>query len=105
MLPLNPLECRERTSRYGMLSPIQPGISPRNLFELRSKNTRNLQFLKDKGNSPTKLLLCKLNMLISKIINNNIEVGMGVIIESNENLAGNLTLNIHSLHNCSIYKY
>jgi hypothetical protein len=33
----------------------------------------------------------------------NIEVGMGVIIESNENLAGNLTLNIHSLHNCSIY--
>jgi hypothetical protein len=26
-----------------------------------------------------------------------------VIIESNENLVGNLTLNIHSLHNCSIY--
>jgi len=33
----------------------------------------------------------------------NIEVGMGVIIESNENLAGNLTLNVHSLHNFRIY--
>jgi hypothetical protein len=30
-------------------------------------------------------------------------MGMEVIIESNENLVGNLTLNIHSLHNCSIY--
>ena len=45
-----------------MLSPIHPGISPRNLFELRSKNTREVQFLKDKGNSPTNLLLCKLNV-------------------------------------------
>ena len=62
MLPLNPLDCRERIFRDGMLSPIQPGISPRNLFELRSKNTRELQFLKDKGNSPTKLLLCKFNV-------------------------------------------
>ena len=33
----------------------------------------------------------------------NIEVGMEVIIESNENLVGNLTLNIHSLHNFPIY--
>ena len=33
----------------------------------------------------------------------NIEVGMEVIIESNENLAGNLTLNIHSLHHFPIY--
>jgi hypothetical protein len=33
----------------------------------------------------------------------NIEVGMEVIIESNENLAGNLTLNVHSLHNFRIY--
>jgi hypothetical protein len=50
-----------------MLSPIQPGISPRNLFELRSKNTRELQSLKDKGNSPTKLLLCKLNVSRTRI--------------------------------------
>jgi hypothetical protein len=28
---------------------------------------------------------------------------MEVIIESNENLAGNLTLNVHSLHNFRIY--
>jgi hypothetical protein len=34
---------------------------------------------------------------------NNIEVGMEVIIESNENLVGNLALNIRSLHNCPIY--
>jgi len=36
----------------------------------------------------------------------NIEVGMEVIIESNENLVGNLTLNIEvgiSLHNFPIY--
>jgi hypothetical protein len=33
----------------------------------------------------------------------NIEAGMEVIIESNENLAGNLTLNVHSLHNFRIY--
>jgi hypothetical protein len=33
----------------------------------------------------------------------NIEVGMEVIIESDENLVGNLTLNIHSLHNFPIY--
>jgi hypothetical protein len=33
----------------------------------------------------------------------NIEVGMEVIIESNENLVGNLTLNILSLHNFPIY--
>jgi hypothetical protein len=67
MLPLNPLDCRERTFRYGILSPIQPGISPRNLFELRSKNNRELQFLKDKGISPTNLLLCKLNVSRLKI--------------------------------------
>ena len=63
MLPANLLECRDRLKNLGRLSPIHAGIFPENLFFPRSITIKELQFPRDEGNSPKKLLLFRFKVL------------------------------------------
>ena len=63
MLPRNLLDLRLRMINEDILSPIQASIVQDNLFFSKCINLNKVQFCKDQGNSPNRLLLLKSNAM------------------------------------------
>ncbi|KAJ0623919.1 hypothetical protein HanIR_Chr01g0037521 [Helianthus annuus] len=62
MVPWNPLDVKLRTRNSVRLFPIQVGMRPERLFSPTSSSVNMVQFFKEDGNSPVRLLLRKLNI-------------------------------------------
>ena len=63
MLPWNLLDLRLRMINKDILSPIHVGIFPDNVFSCKCINLNLVQFHRDQGNSPEKLLLFNSNVI------------------------------------------
>ncbi|KAF8035542.1 hypothetical protein BT93_C1542 [Corymbia citriodora subsp. variegata] len=61
--PVNELDRRRKISNEGMLSAIHAGIFPENLFSPRSRLYKELQFCKEDGSLPERLLLLSMKNL------------------------------------------
>ena len=64
MLPNKWLDWRKKITKFGWLLPNHIGICPDRLLSWRLINFNSVQFFKDEGSSPLKLLLCKSSVSI-----------------------------------------